>query len=746
MIAAFSRPLILLSSIFAFGAFAHGTPITQAWTIALDFRPFASVEQAAHAEATIDWNGPDSRRQNACTLAYAATELQAFLRQLDSPVQAGDGYAINPLGAVPPKTAIVLSTLPEARSHAGLAGAVQRHGLDDRLNVSGSFALIPEDGRLLIIGANRIGVLYGVYHYLEELGIRWYGPEPHETFVPETASLPLPEGPIIEIPDFRTRGFWVRQDWGNEPFYHWMARNKLNFWSIAEPNRALLHKLGMHLTYGGHEHFIQFMNPSDPYPYDHPLCSGDEDKQPDPDRPNPDTFSGDADGDGILSFFEARPEWYGLIDGVRIPVEGSLKTANICTSNPGALRHLFSSIIEELTTGEWQDVASLNFWPIDMGKWCECDECSPLGSPTDRLLLMVHGLDQAIDASRENGDIHRDIKIVFPIYQETLAAPTRPLPEDFDTETCIGTFFPINRCYVHSIDDPSCTEYNTEHWQSFLDWIRKEPRTYHGELFVGEYFNVSVNKSLPVLYSRIIEEDIPKYHEQGARHMHYMHTDTRLLGMKRLNNFLFARTLWNTGADVDSLKAAYLENLYGPVAGQMSDLYASLEFGLSNIKQFRYWLHLPERFSEGTEPLFHTRHLQLEESHPPVDDGVDLAESVAAMKRCREIMDAVLKINLPVAIQDRLLIDDKLLSYGENTIHFTDAVARAALAERRGDLEAARREFIRSIPFARALKAEQEVVKTATNHHVHAENGLDATRMEAAYVGMGKRLFPNFIF
>lgn len=738
------RPFLAFSSILFLYPFLPASEITDSWTIVLDHAPFSSVREAAFAEVAIDWNGPDLRRQKACTIAYAATELQAFLQQLSG--SGNDGFPFKSLESELPDSAIVLMTLSQARSHREVGPATKQLDLGASLTLAGSFALIPQDDRLLVIGADRVGVLYGVYHTLQGLGIHWYGPEPHETFIPDAASLAIPGEPVIEVPDFETRGFWVRQDFGNEPFYHWMARNKMNFWSIAEPNRALLHKLGMHLTYGGHDHFLRFMNPNEPYPYDHPLYSGDEDKAADPAGPNPDTFKGDENEDGILTYFEARPEWYGLVDGQRRPFEDWLKAANICTSNPDALNHLFSEIIDELSTGDWQDIASLNFWPVDMGEWCECDSCTPLGSPTDRLLVMVHELDQAIDAARAAGRIHRDIKIIFPIYQETLAPPTRPLPEGFDTETCIGTFFPINRCYVHSIDDPDCTEYNTEHWQSFLDWIQTEPRYYNGQLFVGEYFNVSVNKSLPVLYSRIIAEDIPKYFGQGARHMHYMHTDTHLLGMKRLNNFLFANILWDVEADLEKLKAAYLDNVYGPAAADTARLYERLEFGLSNIKQFRYWLHFPERFSEDKEPLFNKRHFQLEETHPPVDDGVDLSESVAAMGQCREIMDTLLERDLPVDIKTRLLIDDKLLRYAENTIYFTDAVARAALAERAGELEAARRQFIRSLPFARALRAEQEAVKTATNHHVHAEDGLDATRMEDAWLEMGQRLFPGFTF
>ena len=30
--------------------------------------------------------------------------------------------------------------------------------------------------------------------------------------------------------------------------------------------------------------------------------------------------------------------------------------------------------------------------------------------------------------------------------------------EEFDYQTCIATFFPIVRCYVHNFDDPACPQ------------------------------------------------------------------------------------------------------------------------------------------------------------------------------------------------------------------------------------------------------------------------------------------------
>lgn len=736
----FACPLLVLPHA------GHTAPASVSIPILVDVHPYADVATAAHAEAGVDWTGTDTQRQIACTLAFAALELQQHLGQLTGQDGTSARFPFQMIPDVFPETAFILTTLEEAEKLKVLSDTVEDLDLQRGLQAPGSFALIPLNNRLFFVGADRTGTLYSVYHYLESLGVRWYGPSGPETHIPKTATPLMPASPVIESPDFATRGFWVTQDRGNPDLYLWMARNRMNFWSIAEPNRALLQKLGMRLTYGGHSHFATFMNSHDPYPYNHPLFEGDEDQAPDPYKPNPETYQGDTNADGVLSFFEARPEWYGLIDGERTPFEGYLKQANICTSNAQAIDHLTSRIVDQLAEGDWQSVSYLNFWPVDMGLWCECASCKPLGTPTDRWLLMVHELNTAIAKARQEARIHRKVNIVFPIYLETLAAPSRPLPEDFDYSSCIGTFFPIHRCYVHSIDDPSCTEYNTEHWQTFLDWIQRSPRHYTGELFVGEYFNVSVNKSLPVLYARIIDEDVPKYFEQGVRHMHYMHTDTRLLGLKRINNFLFAKKLWDTSADVEALLDAYYTDLYGPIAEEMQTLTETLEFALSNIKQLRYWHHLPERISEAQFPLFDKKHFQLEAHHPDINDGVDLAESVRAMRECRAIMDTLLGIDLGEPLQSMLLLDDKMLRYSENTVYFYDAVARAMLAEHEGNLPRARSAFKQSLPYARALKAETVLVKTAVNHHVHAEDGLDATRIEEAYLELGNRLFETFVF
>jgi len=397
--------------------------------------------------------------------------------------------------------------------------------------------------------------------------------------------------------------------------------------------------------------------------------------------------------------------------------------------------------VEEISRGEWQDIDSLNFWAMDNGTWCEGDSCIALGEPTDRVLLMVHALDQAFDAALERGELARPVKIIFPIYQQTLPVPTRPLPEDFDHANIIGNYFPIMRCYVHLIGDPTCLEYNAENWQAFTGWTQGEDRPFDGEIFIGEYYNVSVNCSLPVVYQRSIQHDIPTYHRFGARHMLYMHTDTHLLGVKRINNFLYSRVLWNVEGDYAGEIEDYFARLYGPVADAMQQLYDELEFALSNIKQLRYWHHLPERITEREFPLFHTSHFQLERTESEVDDGVGLAESVAAFHRIAAQLEAILAHpDLTPDIRRRLADDAKSIRYGEHTVHFYDAVARSLIADNAGDLELARAEFNRSLPHARALQAMTDVTNTAISNAARAENGLVATRIEEAYAELAEGL------
>ncbi len=708
------------------------------YQIYVDHSPYSSVEEAAGAESTIDWSQENSKKMITCAESFAAVELKNFLLEIFTESTDKKSFSIQTIPDNIPAKSIILAN----KSNSHVQKIVESQNLDVNLKTEESFAIIPEGDRIYIIGFDRIGTLYGAYHFLETIGVRWYSPGENGFYIPKRKNFEFPAETIIEKPKFITRGFWAWEDRGNKEFYLWMARNRLNFWTIAEPDHAFLRKIGIQLTAGGHLHFERYLNPDDEYPFNHPLYKGDEDKPEEPYQTDKREYQGDKDQDKTLTYFEAHPEWYGLIDGQRQTFKGDFGT-NICTSNRDVISELCRKLTDDLATGEWKNVNTLNFWPLDVGKWCECNSCKLLGTPTDRLLILIHQVRNSIAEGMAAGKLNRNVKVIFPIYYETLSPPTKPLPEDFDYENCIGTVFPIRRCYVHFLDDSLCTEYNTEIWDNFLGWVDSKPKYYHGQFFMGEYFNVSSIKSLPVVYTQIMSHDISLYYHKGVRHCHYMHVYTELFGPKRINNYLFAKLLWNFEINESQLLDEYFTKFYGEAGIKMKKFYERLEYGLANIKQLKHKTPLVQRINSDETPLFDLDHLQLKESHPSKNDGVDLEESVHALKECRSIMNELLSQKWAENIEQRLLEDDRNLQYGENTIFLYYYVTQSILAKRDGNIKDAEKMYKKSIPFARALESEKEIVQSSSSH-ANAKNGLEASLIKDAYLKLGEELKISF--
>jgi Domain of unknown function (DUF4838) len=683
-----------------------GRTLDPSYQIVVPLGPFASAVEARNGASTINWDGSEPARMNASTEAFAALELHHYLSKLTKAREAdprvfpvvGENHSRN-------HEAIILADLSGKSLQPTVARAVQREKLQGRLASRESFALVPDGDNLLIIGSDRVGVLYGAYSLLEMLGVRWYAPGDLGEVIRESATLRLPAQTIIQSPKFLTRGFLAWENRGNHDFYLWMARNRLNLWTIADTDRASEKQLGLQLDAGLHWISERYLNPA--------------------------------------TYMRAHPEWYGLINGKRQGFKHEFGV-NFCTSNPAAVHQFIQNLVADLSTGDWRDTDLLELWALDNGKWCECDNCQRLGSPTDRLLTLVMQARDAIEEARRKGLIHHPVEVVFPIYHETLALPANPRWRAVDFRDLIGTFFPIGRCYIHYLDDPNCTEYNTGYWESFETW-RNHPDQYPGQFEVGEYYNVSTTKSLPVVYRRIMAHDIPLFYAHGVRHFHYMHVYTRLQGPKRLNNYLMAQLLWNPDANVEQLFREYLNDFYGAGAADARRFYDRLEFAMSSIQQWKHYggehegQCLVKQINRDADNLFGTEHLKLEPYHPAKNAGVSLEESVRALQECRTLMDRLRARGLPSEVKLRLAEDDRNLRYAENTVNLYFYLAQALMARKQHNLEQAQQFYRRTLPFAQGLREETEIVQTASSH-ANAKDGLDASLVEKAYEELGKQL------
>ena len=610
-------------SVLSFGFTAYAAaPVT----IVVNPGPFATIKEAAAGEAQVDWWDDDPADDDACTESFAATELRRFLPACTN-LDKEDIRLADP-DRMPDRGYVIL--IGSRKSNPLIASLPVYSGTETAFGPPESFrirAFLDRDRTICVIeGADRVGVLYGVYTFLERLGIRFFGLGEQGTVYP-TEPVELPgEMDVVESPSFLTRGFWAWEDRGDEEFFLWMARNRMNFWTAAEKEIHFLKKLGLKLTEGGHIIQDYFLNPQAEYPYDHPAFEGDESKPRDP-YPSGSEYAGDTDGDGKLLYFEAHPEWYGLHEGKRSDRVHDVRGVNYCTSNRDATRELAKNLIQNLIDGRWRHVDILNFWMSDVGWWCECGNCKQLGTPSDRLLLLVHDVFTDMKQARREGRLERDVELTTLAYIETLSPPTRPLPEGFDYENCSVTYFPIRRCYVHSLADPACTEINRSQLENYQGWAMGSGRFYTGPMFIGEYYNVSSIKSLPVVYTRILAADVPWYYRTGARHFHYMHTPTRLWGTWTLNQWLLARLLWNPEVNVDSLLDEYFRRYYPTTSERTRTFYRYLEQATANIKPFKHSVPgyaLRSQLSRRSYELFPLEHLRYSVHSPARNDGPDV--------------------------------------------------------------------------------------------------------------------------
>jgi hypothetical protein len=675
-----------------------------ALTIVANPGRFGTIETAAAAEDQVNWWDDAQADDNACTECFAAVELRHFLAactgkqegdiRLSEPGQMpadGDVILLGSVGSNP----LIESLTPAAAKDFTPPAAEGFH-----------FLSLKRDGRSITVikGSDHVGALYGAYAYLERVGFRFYGLGERDT-VPGSWAKPVELPRTLDLkeqPDYLTRGFWVTDDRGDRPFFLWMARNRLNLWG-ANPKEdpAFLKKLGMKFLAGGHDTQARCLNPR--------------------------------------TYFQAHPEWYGLRNGKRSGHITGTVGDNFCTSNAEARRELAKNLVQECIDGEWRHADLLNVWMLDNGKWCECAACKAQGSYTDRLLSVVHTVSREVTAARKQGRLKRNVQIVTLAYHETLPPPGKPLPADFDYQNCLVTVFPIERCYVHALADPTCTEINDALRRDLQGWTTGAERRYTGSLLIGEYYNVSSFKTLPLLFTHVMAADIPWYYQTGARHFHYMHVPTALWGTWRLNQYLMGRLLWNIHSDAAAILDEYFKRAYPTTEAPMRTFYKELEYATANFKAFKHYIGvhgtrytMRNRLTNDNAEIFPYDHLHYEPYHPPQNDGPDVVEIVAAMTRARRAMDEALLACADPTERARLLEDERRFAYGEATVEFYYHLVRTALFHHKGDPEQARRELALADRQAAILRGIVDLVQVS-GAGANGKNGLDASQAVPVY-------------
>jgi hypothetical protein len=596
--------------------------------------PYAGAERLttywAVAEEKIDWQRGGSEAER-CTVAFAATELQNFLAR----------------------------TAPTWKfrfaQSAPAEGPVVTLGIDRSIKDPQAYVIRSGKRGLEIKGGGREGVLYGVYAWLGELGWRWYAANKNGEVAPEPReSLKLDGWKIESAPDFPMfRGFHAAtESMESAELFLWMARNRLNAWAYRPRTYALMKKLGFRFLSGGHI-LEDILNPDAPQP------SG-------------------------KSLFEAHPDWFPEIDGKR--ERKNADRYQFCVTNQEASNYVAQKVVEKLRT-DWCWTDFQNVWMLDTwAGWCQCAKCRALGNDADRYLHFLSVVRSAVNAAIARGELKRNTGMALAAYEGTpaLEGPLHGVPKNLTGSSDFALYAPINRCYVHKLEDNRCTEMNTHYARAVESWGKVSKQF---PLAVVEYYNVSKFEDLPLLFSRTMGEDFAYYKRTGVTGMSYMHIPMALWGPRTLTQALVARLAWDSQASVGKIKDEYLKLYYGPAAETMGEFYDSLEAAYSNITAWRSWFRpsvnhelLKWKADRPTKPLFTLRHLP-----PEGGEGIGPAESLALLDKAGAALRRARAMKTPVAVQLRMEEDARLFRYGDDSFRFYWALAQVYEAERTGD-------------------------------------------------------------
>lgn len=704
--------LLGLAGVALAGCAAKPEPI-ELVTIVADPGRFGTIERAAAAEDSVEWwwrfelrsdvglgdrmrvhqledeGARKARDRGACSECFAAVELARFL-----PGALGiprDRVRLANPGQVPARGHQILLGRAVAERGGGVERALQRQPDPDFVLWAG------RDGDRRVIVIEGSSPLAGAYTLLEQLGVRFYDLGDSNVVMPARPAV-WPKRLREVGPAFETRGFWAWEPRGSTDFFLWMARNRMNLWTAAEPRAAFLEKLGIRLTAGGHGIESEFLDPD-----------------------------GRAPGE-VRTRFQLHPEWYGFENGKRVPGISGESGLNFCTSNHAAVSELARGLAESLRTGSMRHADVVELWPLDGGRWCQCDSCAALGSPQDRWLRVVAEVKRGLDK------VGRPVTLVSPAYLETAEAPTRPVDSQ---RANIVTFFPYYRCYAHALSDPACEIVNAPIEARLRGWTDGTRRPYQGELGIGEYYNVSWTKSLPFVHPHVMAADLRDWSVLGIRHFTTMHAPTRLWGTWTFEHAMLARLLWNPRANVDSLIGDFCAREYGNAGEDLRVFYHDLELATANLTALQHAVGSigfgeSERLLDRGTPIFRLRHLTDAPMPGVADSTATLTGIETSLRAAREALDAGRQRTHDPHVATRLAEVDARFRYGDAMLRFWIALIRAAEAtrERRaGDLHA---QIAVADSLADRLRSVTDLVQVAASH-ANARDGLAASGATKVY-------------
>lgn len=512
------------------------------------------------------------------TASFAANELARYLRKVTSQrlrVQSAISYDLHEEGFW-----LGLSGDFALKQWPSFTASV----LDD------AFALKQTDTQILIAGANNRSILFGVYAYLESLGVRWIRPGARGEFIPHLDQLPKDKFILNETASYRHRGICIE---GAPSLEHalnmvdWMCKRRMNSFFLQFRNSGTFWDRWYSRDYNPLFGARQTLDNQDHIRFDAAVIAevkkrgmvlhqvGHGWTAATVDLP----ANGWRQTDIEVSVTKRR--WLAKVNGKREVHQQIPVNTELCYSYGPAFRAFVENVSSYASQHPEIDV--VHVWLSDaMNNKCECKECSSL-TPADWYVKLVNALAEQLYSRNPRQ------RFVFLSYFESWWAP-----EDLTVESEYGNailmFAPISRCFRHTLLDASCSEpFTTERPalnraemprsnQALVSLFGGWRKAFTGDSFLFDYYMWSgINSQCSDLsLARVIHADMKSLKQMRLNGVMSCQV-LRSFWPTGLSMAAMADTAWNRNRSWRDIKERHFIAAYGADAGWVEQYLSQLE-------------------------------------------------------------------------------------------------------------------------------------------------------------------------
>ena len=444
---------------------------------------------------------------------YAAEELRHFLKR-----QTGVELPVVDDSSPLPERAVLVG---RTRHTSSLLAAA-----DGDLGEEG-FRLKSADGRLLVLGGEGRGPLYGVYELLERFGgCAWYSTR--FEVVPEIDSFIVPG----DLDDVQRPAFKLRTQNANGLTGHprFAARNRMNLESFGPELGGSRFRFDEVL---GQCHTFERLLPSS-------------------------------------RWFASHPEWFAEIDGRRVGFR-----SQPCLTNPDVRRICTEEVLKRIEVSYPKGVRRYGVSQNDWGGRCRCASCAAVDrremSPSGTLIEFVNHIAEAVERR------YPDVVIQTLAYTYTRRPPKTLAPRR-NVQVCLCT---IECDFARPIASSRAIE-NRLTRQAIERWGAVSP-----SLAVWDYATDFACYLHPWPNLESLQPNLRLFRYCGVRQVFEQNDGGGVNDIwADIRAWLLAKWMWNPDADADALLARCFRDCFGPAAPDVRRCFDELHRCPRDVKRF----------------------------------------------------------------------------------------------------------------------------------------------------------------